>query len=152
MSPVRALSLRQPWAWAVLHGGKRVENRRWAGCSFRGPFLIHASKGGTRREVEAAVEAIARARSDLELPPVVVPSGLPTGCLVGVACLVDARPNAASFGYAIEGLLGLELADIRVAEPLSCRGFLNLFPVPISLLRSTSYETALRELGCNAGF
>ncbi len=33
---VRALTLRAPWAWAVLHAGKRVENRSrpWR---YRGP-------------------------------------------------------------------------------------------------------------------
>jgi len=42
---MKALSLRQPWAWAVVHGGKRVENRvAWSSCAFTGPFLIHASK------------------------------------------------------------------------------------------------------------
>jgi len=25
--PVKALSIRQPWVWAILNAGKRVENR-----------------------------------------------------------------------------------------------------------------------------
>jgi hypothetical protein len=37
-----ALSLRQPWAWAVVHGGKDIENRVWS-TKFRGEFLIHAA-------------------------------------------------------------------------------------------------------------
>ncbi len=56
---MRALSLWQPWAHAVVHLGKRIENRQWRGCSYRGPFLIHAAKGyGTRNEFENAVETI----------------------------------------------------------------------------------------------
>jgi hypothetical protein len=57
---MRALSLWQPWAHAVVHLGKRIENRTaWTGCSFRGPFLIHASKGvGTRDDFDDAVETI----------------------------------------------------------------------------------------------
>ena len=39
---VRALTVRQPWAWAIIYGGKDLENRRWR-TSYRGP-LIHASK------------------------------------------------------------------------------------------------------------
>lgn len=39
----KALSLRQPWAWAVVHGYKDVENRSWS-TKHRGPLLIHASK------------------------------------------------------------------------------------------------------------
>jgi len=39
---VKALSLRQPWAWAVVHAGKSIENRRW-NTRYRGDFLIHAA-------------------------------------------------------------------------------------------------------------
>src|SRR3990167_9411398 len=51
--PMKALSIRQPWAWLILHAGKDIENRGWP-TSFRGRFLIHASKGMTRAEYELA--------------------------------------------------------------------------------------------------
>lgn len=42
---MRALTVRQPWAWAILHGGKDVENRiRNLAGSYRGPVAIHAGK------------------------------------------------------------------------------------------------------------
>jgi hypothetical protein len=51
---MKALSLRQPWAWAIVHAGKRIENRTW-NTSLRGDFLIHAAKGCSEREyLEAA--------------------------------------------------------------------------------------------------
>lgn len=40
---MKALSIRQPWAWAIASGIKPVENRTWA-TQFRGDFLIHAGK------------------------------------------------------------------------------------------------------------
>ena len=41
MHPI--LSIRQPWAWAIVHGaGKKVENRTWR-TRYRGWFWIHAS-------------------------------------------------------------------------------------------------------------
>jgi hypothetical protein len=43
------LSVRQPWAWMIIHGGKDIENRRWH-TKVRGPVLIHASGGCTRQE------------------------------------------------------------------------------------------------------
>lgn len=56
---MKALSLTQPWANAILHLGKRIENREWRGCSYRGPVLLHAAKGvGTRDEFDGAVETI----------------------------------------------------------------------------------------------
>lgn len=38
---MKALSIRQPWAWLLAHGFKDVENRSWA-TRFRGVFRIHA--------------------------------------------------------------------------------------------------------------
>jgi hypothetical protein len=45
-----ALSIRQPWAWATLHGGKDIENRRWR-TEVRGRVLIHASKTMTKLDL-----------------------------------------------------------------------------------------------------
>jgi hypothetical protein len=40
---VRILTVRQPWAWAIIHGGKDVENRvRNVAGDYRGPVAIHA--------------------------------------------------------------------------------------------------------------
>lgn len=40
---LRALTVRQPWAWAIIHGGKGVENRtRNIAGAYRGPVAIHA--------------------------------------------------------------------------------------------------------------
>ena len=40
---MKAISIRQPWAWAILCAGKDVENRTWT-HNYRGPILIHAAK------------------------------------------------------------------------------------------------------------
>ncbi|MFD4111601.1 ASCH domain-containing protein [Streptomyces sp. NPDC058650] len=40
---MRVLTVRQPWAWAIIHGGKDVENRvRNIAGGYRGPVAIHA--------------------------------------------------------------------------------------------------------------
>ncbi len=41
--PGMAISVAQPWAWALIHGPKRIENRSWR-PSYRGQLVIHASK------------------------------------------------------------------------------------------------------------
>jgi ASCH domain len=38
---VRALTVKQPWAWAIARGIKAIENRTWS-TAFRGELLIHA--------------------------------------------------------------------------------------------------------------
>jgi hypothetical protein len=58
--PDIALSVRQPWAWAILHAGKDIENRSSAavgkGSMVAGRRIaIHAAKGMTQDEyLEAA--------------------------------------------------------------------------------------------------
>lgn len=45
MPEMRVLTVRQPWAWAIIHGGKDVENRlRNVAGAYRGPVAIHASQ------------------------------------------------------------------------------------------------------------
>ena len=59
-TPQPALSVRQPWAWALLYGGKTVENRTWARRA-RGRIWIHASSGRESRDaVEKAVSLVAQ--------------------------------------------------------------------------------------------
>lgn len=93
---MRALSLWQPWAHAVVHLGKRIENRQWRGCSYRGPFLIHAAKGfGKRDDFDDAVAAIldvVDAEHHLAFRKIIdgdgqrwKPGGLPLGGVVGAA-------------------------------------------------------------------
>lgn len=56
--PALALSVRQPWAWAIIHAGKDVENRSPGMVRHlspvTGPRAIHAAKGMTRDEYELA--------------------------------------------------------------------------------------------------
>lgn len=42
---MRILTVRQPWAWAIIHGGKDVENRvRNIAGDYRGPVAIHVAQ------------------------------------------------------------------------------------------------------------
>lgn len=91
---MKALTLRQPWAWLVVHGGKRVENRRWR-TSHRGDFLIHAGKGMTRGEYDDAGCMLSDvATHDVRLPAY---EKIERGGIVGVARLVDVVPPRHEF-------------------------------------------------------
>ncbi|MBS4017470.1 MAG: hypothetical protein KGZ68_04450 [Dechloromonas sp.] len=63
--PQLALSVRQPWAWALIYGGKDVENRSpralkfMSFCKALDRLTIHASKGMTKDEYDAAAEFMA---------------------------------------------------------------------------------------------
>lgn len=83
---LKALSIRQPWAWLIVHGHKDIENRSW-NTSFRGEFLIHASAGMTPHEyIEAQQYAERRGVRDL---PSFRDMQRERGGIVGRAMLVD---------------------------------------------------------------
>ena len=46
---MKALTVKQPWAWLLIHGTKDIENRNWP-TSLRGEIAIHAAKGMPRGE------------------------------------------------------------------------------------------------------
>lgn len=39
---MKVLSIKPPWAYAIIYGGKDIENRTW-NTKFRGRFFIHCS-------------------------------------------------------------------------------------------------------------
>ena len=43
----KCLTVQQPWAWCIVHGPKRIENRSWQ-SHYRGPLLIHAGQSQSR--------------------------------------------------------------------------------------------------------
>ena len=85
---MKTLTIDPVWAWAIMFGPKRVENRTWD-TSHRGPLLIHA---GQNRSREAA------ARAELERLGVEVPQDIPRGAILGSVDLVDVV-RTAGFQY-----------------------------------------------------
>jgi len=80
--PRIALSIRQPWAWAVIHAGKDVENRSVFAMKFlghRGRVAVHASKGMTQDEYDEA-RAFMCDRAGVQCPP---PADLERGGMIG---------------------------------------------------------------------
>lgn len=57
--PTRAISLKQPWAWAVFNAGKNIENRTWW-TEYRGPIWIASSAQVTRTDYQVASHIIER--------------------------------------------------------------------------------------------
>lgn len=125
-----ALSIRQPWAWAILHAGKDVENRNWP-TRFRGRFLIHASKGCTRDEYLDACAFMAGFFGGLEVPPL---DTLPRGGIVGVANLGACVDESDSDWFV--GEWGFELNDVQELPFTPCRGMLGFFKPEIGLRKA----------------
>ena len=84
MTPTHAITLKPIWAWAVLHAGKRIENRTWY-TKRRGPLYIHA---GCARVTPADRESLSRrlASVGLAYPD---EATFPRGGLVAIVTLAD---------------------------------------------------------------
>lgn len=136
---MKALSVRQPWAWAILHAGKDIENRDWKSApslrNFRGPFLLHAGGAMSSYEYEnfiAFVHAISEKHpfpSGLYVPEV---KELPRGGIVGMADLVDIVTDHTSPWFM--GSYGLVLKNARPLPFIPLKGALGWFDVPAEVL------------------
>ncbi|WP_155960585.1 ASCH domain-containing protein [Fischerella sp. PCC 9605] len=62
---MKAISLKAPWAWAIFHAGKDVENRSWK-TEYRGSLLIHVSRDYTLGEYQSVEKTGRSSRSHLE--------------------------------------------------------------------------------------
>lgn len=86
---MRVLTVRQPWAWAIIHAGKDVENRTYniAG-SYRGPVAIHAAKNfGTMAEYAQATKTVRALTGGLMGEEI-------TGAIIGVVDLVGVHDSS----------------------------------------------------------
>jgi len=121
---MRAISIRQPWAWLILHAGKDIENRTWH-TGFRGRVLIHASKGCTRKEFDDAMNWITL-NADLPLD-FVEPKfeDLPRGGIVGEVTITDCVKESASPWWM--GPVGFVLQNPKALEFQPCKGALGFF-------------------------
>ena len=125
---MRILTIRQPWAWAIIHGGKDVENRvRNIAGDYRGPVAIHA---GLTIEYHTVMPLEAVAIADRR------PASYPTGVIIGVVDLVDVHHETSDRCGDSSGLCSdwgepgahhLVLANPRALdEPLPYKGALGL--------------------------
>jgi hypothetical protein len=84
---MRVISIRQPWAWLIIHAGKDIENRDWC-TNFRGPVAIQASNyvptPAELSEIELAMKVRIR-RSELQY-----------GGVIGTAEITDCVSHHAS--------------------------------------------------------
>lgn len=124
--PEFALSIRQPWCWAILHG-KDIENRDWP-TKVRGRVCLHASKGMTRGEYEdclATIHGISVERpfpSGLTLPAF---DELQRGGIVGTVEITDCVSSSASPWFF--GRYGFVLRNAQPTELVPVKGALGLF-------------------------
>lgn len=117
---MKALSIRQPWAWLIVNGYKDVENRDWP-TLVRGLVLIHAGKEMSKEEYWACVE-FAYHRAHVGIPQA---HTLKRGGIVGIAYLCGCVKASASPWFT--GRYGFKFRDPIPLPFVPCRGELGFF-------------------------
>src|SRR5436190_7737466 len=121
MKTIPALSVRQPWAYAIVYLGKDIENRTRR-FGYRGPLLIHAGKSGSRAEYAGTIKWIRENAGRRKLPDYL---DMQRGGIVGVVDVIDCVTSHSSPWFA--GPYGLVLANPRSLPFVPYKGQLGSF-------------------------
>jgi len=124
---MKAISIRQPWAWLIVNGHKDIENRSWR-THYRGQVLIHASQGMTRKDYNEICSAVVDAILPIDIPDY---EELQRGGIVGVATITDCVDQSDSPWFV--GAKGFVLADAKPLPFVPMKGKLSFFETGIEL-------------------
>ena len=117
LEKLRALTIRQPWAWLIVNGFKDIENRSRR-THYRGPILIHAGLSGADLGDGVIEDLKAKYR-------ITLPREVDVGGIIGVVDLVDCVERHKSKWF--HGPFGWVLANPRRLRFRDCKGALGIF-------------------------
>lgn len=118
---LRALSIRQPWAWLVAHGHKTIENRQWR-TEHRGDTLIHAG-------LTFDTEGLAWVRAHFPHLRELLPQQFDLGGIVGIGQVVNCIDRSADPWFF--GPYGHVFFGARPLPLVRTKGELGYFKVAI---------------------
>lgn len=125
---MKAISIRQPWAWLIVNGYKDIENRSW-NTKYRGRVLVHAAKGMTRKEYDEACMMIVDRLISVDIPDF---EDLQRGGIVGYTHIVNCVDTSDSpWFFGPKGFI------LSTSEPLPfypMRGRLGFFDTPLQVV------------------
>ena len=142
---MKALTVKQPWPYAVFHLGKDIENRDWD-TRLRGTIAIHSSKKVNRSDYLMSAAAIAHIVGDISKVP--MQADLPHGYIVGLVDIVDCVDHSDSpwffgdYGFVIRNAVALP-------EPIACSGALGFWDVPDRVLEEINRQLSEIRNGVN---
>ena len=143
----KALSLKQPFAWLIANGYLLVDDRTW-GTQYRGPVLIHASKGLYKEYydyLKATTDIPLPAKDKLEYGGVVGISNLVLCCRPGDLPESISREQRLHFGEVHQDYFGFLFEHATPLALMPCRGKLGMFEIDVDTLL-TAAPAAQSEL------
>lgn len=122
---MKALSVRQPWAWLIIHAGKDIENRSWKSF-YRGPLIIHASRTMGLADYNAAMRFLADdCFAHITLPS---PGQLERGGIIGRVNMIECLEDDDSPWFC--GPFGFVLRNPEPFPFIPVKGALSFFDIP----------------------
>jgi hypothetical protein len=138
-----AISLTQPWAWAI-YNGKDIENRNWR-SSVRGTVAIQAARAMSKEQYQEAsrfIEWASRNQAKKIFTP--APNDLVRGAIIGlvdIVGIVAAHPSPwfmGRYGYVCKNPRSL-------TEPIYCQGAQGFWPIPSDVLEKIYQQLAVEN-------
>jgi hypothetical protein len=120
---MKALSVRQPWAWLIVNGYKDIENRDWA-TKLRGRIWVHT---GVHRVTAAEYEDFVNHCKAFGIKKYPATGEFKTGGIVGSVEIVDCVTKSDSYWF--EGKYGFVLKNARTTHFKPMPGKLNFFEI-----------------------
>jgi len=126
---MKALSIRQPWAWLICAGYKNIENRTWS-TKFRGRIYVHTGKKPDIdgwQHLEECYENYPNGTEWIDVFQTTPQKLLDIcGCIIGEVDIVDYVTESKSPWFI--GRYGFVLANpVLYDKPIPCMGKLGFF-------------------------
>lgn len=133
---MKAFSIKQPWAWAIVYGFKTIETRTWP-TNYRGEILIVSSLKPDKKLLDWFVGQTGKH----------IKSQMEYGKAIAVAELVDCRVMAeadqdAALCDVYPGAFSWVLENVRPIEPFAVKGQLGLYNVKWEPTQKTHQSSA----------
>ena len=117
---MKALSIWQPWAWLILHGGKDIENRSWP-TQQRGIIAVHTGK----KFDQEGYDFVRAEWPEIQMPKTYE---FERGGIVGTVKIVDCVKQSGSPWFF--GPFGFVLKDPKASPLQAFRGRQGFFTYP----------------------
>jgi len=124
---MKAISIKQPWAYLICAGFKDIENRKWR-TSYRGRIYVHASK----QIDHSAQEWLMRFGFSPLFVLMLYSNKIPRGAIMGEVDIIDCVTESESPWFA--GPYGFVLSRPTLyRDPIPMKGKLGFFEVELGL-------------------
>ncbi len=132
---MKALSIKQPWTWAILFAGKDIENRDWQlpkNFALPQTIAVHASKTTTKNEICSFIDFSDRLIDVKPMIHLLDLNLLPFGAILGTVEILGCVQSCPSDWFV--GDYGFLLHNPKpLITPIPCKGALGFWEVPAEI-------------------